>query len=71
MPVRATPRRRTVKASDDASGQSRNEEIARRAYEIFLSRGGGHGHDFDDWLEAEREVSERREEAERSARRES
>ncbi|MEW6212227.1 MAG: DUF2934 domain-containing protein [Acidobacteriota bacterium] len=34
------------------------EEIARRAYEIFLQRGGDHGNDIEDWLQAERELSE-------------
>ena len=29
------------------------DEIARRAYDIFLARGGAHGHDLEDWLEAE------------------
>ena len=33
-----------------------NEAIARRAYELFLSRGEEHGHDLDDWLQAEREL---------------
>lgn len=37
----------------------RNEEIARRAHEIFLARGGEHGHDLEDWLRAERELLER------------
>jgi hypothetical protein len=32
------------------------EEIARRAYALFLSRGAEHGRDFDDWLEAERQL---------------
>ena len=32
------------------------EEIAQRAYEIFLARGGEPGHDFDDWLQAESEL---------------
>jgi hypothetical protein len=31
--------------------------ISQRAYEIFLARGGEHGHDVDDWLEAERQVT--------------
>jgi DUF2934 family protein len=31
------------------------EAIATRAYELFLARGAGHGHDLDDWLQAERE----------------
>ena len=33
------------------------EEVARRAYELFQSRGGETGHDVEDWLEAERELS--------------
>jgi DUF2934 family protein len=32
------------------------DEIAQRAYEIFLARGGGPGHDLDDWLQAESEL---------------
>ncbi len=35
------------------------DEIAEAAYHRFLSRGGHHGGDFDDWLEAERELRER------------
>ncbi len=31
--------------------------IAERAYQLFLARGGEHGHDFEDWLRAERELS--------------
>ena len=34
------------------------EAIARRAYELFLARGEEHGHDLDDWLQAERELAE-------------
>lgn len=30
--------------------------VARRAYELFLERGGDHGGDLDDWLQAEREL---------------
>ena len=32
------------------------EDIRQRAYERYLERGGGHGMDFEDWLEAEREL---------------
>lgn len=32
------------------------EEIAERAYEIFLARGGEPDHDLDDWLQAESEL---------------
>jgi hypothetical protein len=32
------------------------EQIARRAYELFLARGGTHGRHEDDWFQAEREL---------------
>jgi hypothetical protein len=32
------------------------EQIAEAAYQRYLSRGGSDGRDFDDWLEAEREL---------------
>jgi hypothetical protein len=32
------------------------EEIAERAYELFMARGGAHGKDVDDWLLAESEL---------------
>ena len=35
---------------------ARDEEIRRRAYEIYLERGGQPGRDLDDWLQAEREL---------------
>lgn len=34
------------------------EQIQQRAYELFLERGCEHGRDIEDWLEAERELSE-------------
>ncbi len=30
--------------------------IARRAYELFEARGGEHGHDWEDWFQAELEL---------------
>ena len=33
------------------------QEIAARAYEIFLSHDASDGHDLDDWLQAERELT--------------
>ncbi len=32
------------------------EEIRRRAYELFEARGGVEGHELDDWLRAEEEI---------------
>jgi hypothetical protein len=33
-----------------------HELIARRAYALYERRGRAHGHDWDDWLQAEREL---------------
>jgi hypothetical protein len=33
-----------------------HDDIAYRAYELFLQRGAQHGQDFEDWLAAEREL---------------
>ena len=35
-----------------------HEEVQRRAYEIYLSQGGTDGRDLDNWLQAERELSQ-------------
>ena len=32
------------------------EQIAEAAYHRYLARGGQHGRDFDDWLDAERSL---------------
>jgi hypothetical protein len=32
------------------------EEIARRAHELYLERGGEHGKDVEDWVRAEKEL---------------
>jgi len=33
-------------------------QIEQRAYELYLERGCEHGRDIEDWLEAERELTE-------------
>lgn len=33
------------------------QEIRRRAHEIYLQRGGQPGHELEDWLQAERELA--------------
>jgi hypothetical protein len=45
-PLRTSVRKRTVT----------EDEVARRAYGLYLERGGGDGHDVDDWAQAEREL---------------
>jgi hypothetical protein len=51
----------------DAPGDSESsideptaDDIRVRAYHRYLERGGGHGMDFEDWLEAERELKTKR-----------
>jgi hypothetical protein len=36
--------------------QPSHEEIAERAYDLWLARGMTQGHDVDDWLDAECEL---------------
>jgi hypothetical protein len=39
-----------------ALSEELRERIAQRAYEIHQKRGGQHGSDWEDWLQAEREI---------------
>jgi hypothetical protein len=57
-----TLRKKAVSSKPKAAAKRRSarREIARRAYEIFLARGGHDGHDLEDWLQAEAELSGRR-----------
>ena len=48
---------KAVEALPESNG-TLNEQIARKAYELYEQRGGDHGHDLDDWLMAERLVQE-------------
>jgi hypothetical protein len=36
--------------------QVAREHVAKRAYELWMKRGCTHGHDLQDWIEAEKEV---------------
>jgi hypothetical protein len=47
----------TAGAADDSDVRNpTHAEIAEAAYRRYLNRGGEHGRDFDDWLEAEQEL---------------
>ena len=67
----SSPRKRTTtkKPNGDVAevpkpnGQSQadtvdptEDDIRLRAYHRYLERGGGHGADFDDWVEAEKDL---------------
>src|SRR5436190_22860043 len=45
-----------AESADAARTEPSEEDIRQRAYQRYLERGGGHGMDFEDWLEAEREL---------------
>jgi Protein of unknown function (DUF2934) len=46
-----------AETGEDSLGNStRDEEIRRRAYEIYLERCEQPGRELDDWLQAEREL---------------
>jgi hypothetical protein len=51
------PRKTAPELVDPGSLHSTTEqEIRRRAYEIFLERGAEPGQELSDWLQAEREI---------------
>lgn len=50
----ATPKPKKSRAVKTVS----HEEIAKRAYEIYLERNGAPGNPFEDWTRAERELLE-------------
>ena len=54
----AAPRARA--ANGDTRSAPSHEEIAEAAYQRYLSRSGSQGSDFDDWVEAERDLRSRR-----------
>ena len=56
MSQRAAKTAATTKKQQRAATESVEEAIRRRAYELYLERGGAHGSAMDDWLQAEREI---------------
>ena len=55
------PKTKRVNAPTGAESKGRYFEdlgsrIAKRAYELYVQRGQAHGHDIEDWIEAERQI---------------
>ena len=48
---------RTTKAHSEESTVDLEEQIRRRAYELYERRGREDGHETEDWLEAEAELA--------------
>jgi hypothetical protein len=59
MPTKLRKKAVSSKPNAAAKRRSTRREIARRAYEIFVGRGGNDGHDVEDWLQAEAELAGR------------
>jgi hypothetical protein len=59
--LRARQRSFFGRTSQEESGKSEPPlaEIRQRAFEIHIERGGIHGCDLEDWLQAERELKEK------------
>lgn len=51
---------RKTETPAETSGQVMRDLIAMRAYERYAARGYTHGHDVEDWLSAERELTQPR-----------
>jgi len=56
--MKVIPKRsdKEMKKSVKTSEQEIQERVAGKAYKLFERRGGLHGHDVQDWQEAERLV---------------
>jgi DUF2934 family protein len=60
--MQATLEMRVPPSRQNATGETNIElqnKIRSRAYELYEQRGCGEGHDVDDWLQAESEVTAR------------
>jgi len=57
--VRATANEVHTDGNGHTTSGPTYEEIAEAAYHRYLQRGGHHGKDFDDWLDAERALRAR------------
>jgi hypothetical protein len=58
-PMTTHPDTKAVKIRVNEAAGPADEEVARRAYELYLARGGDHGFDMDDWIQAESELRDK------------
>lgn len=45
-----------IRETKNSADRPTHEEIAMRAYQLYLERGGSNGNDVNDWLQAEQEL---------------
>lgn len=53
----AKNKKTSVRTQTDSTTVNPEEKIRQRAYELYDARGRAEGHDFDDWLQAEAEIT--------------
>jgi hypothetical protein len=41
----------------EAKPRADRNQVAKRAFALFLARGASHGRDLEDWLQAERDLA--------------
>ena len=56
--LHAIPSQEVETGEAPVTNGARDEEIRRRAYEIYIERGEEPGHDVDDWFQAKRELED-------------
>jgi len=56
------------KGAKKSPSEPLDEQIRRRAYELYIQRGNETGSELDDWLQAEEEILQAREKAVKSRR---
>lgn len=56
-PQRDISKTKANQPNQKPAAQPTDEEIAMRAYHIYLERGGTEGNPDDDWLQAERDLA--------------
>ena len=54
--VKAGGSKKATSTVSAANAAPTHEQIAVRAYELYLARGAEHGHDAEDWAQAESEL---------------
>jgi DUF2934 family protein len=62
-PASATSTRLTTTNQTTGSASDLQEQVRRRAYELYEERGKVNGHDLADWLQAESEVRQQKSKA--------
>ena len=67
MPIKRGSSSPQVRKQQISKNQPTHEEIALRAYHIYLKRGGAPGNALEDWTRAERELREERKKPRRKA----